>query len=150
MELSRYVQEIQENLVSAAELATGGSASSTTQGLLASHAAASRMVLLSALSDAIATINTALDGAQVEIRLRGREPEFVVVQPSDESAPNLGASSSEQPHDVDHVAQGGQRDFDARVTLRMPGDLKVRISQRARMRNVSMNTWLVQLASKNV
>lgn len=150
MELTRYVQEMQDNLVSAVALAAGGTASSATQKLLASHAAASRMVLLSALSEAIATINTTLDGARVEVRLRGREPEFIVVQPSDESATNLSASSSKPPRDADAGAQTHQRDFDARFTLRMPADLKVRISRRAKMHNVSMNTWLIQLASKNV
>ena len=60
--------------------------------LAAALDASVRMALLEALSDAAAEITAALDGAVVEVRLKGRDPQFVVdVADDDRATPAVAA-----------------------------------------------------------
>jgi hypothetical protein len=99
--------------------------------------AAVRMALLEALSDAAAEITTALDGPSVEVRLKGRDPDFVVT-PSAPSAPP-------EPALWPASADGGSDDdaSTARITLRLPEPLKQRAEAAAAATRQSLNTWLV-------
>jgi hypothetical protein len=103
--------------------------------------AAVRMALLEALSDAAAEITASLDGATVEVRLRGRDPDLVVtndVTPA-EPAP-VGPPPPGGPTAVD-----GEDDaaLTARITLRIPEPLKQRAEAAAAAVRQSLNTWLV-------
>src|SRR5204862_54566 len=81
------------------------------------------MVLLDALSTAAAEITSDLAPGSVEVRLRGRDPEFVVTPPAAEP-PVDDRSSSEAPP----LTVGATGDTDegstSRVTLRLPESLK--------------------------
>ena len=94
--------------------------------------AATRLVLLDALSAAAGEITRDLAPGSVDVRLRGREIEFVVTQPSGESA------ADNVPHvDLDEAST-------SRTTLRLPDALKVRVDEAAAAEGLSVNSWLVR------
>src|SRR5215831_19266405 len=77
MELQPYLDSLRRDLTAAA--APGGEDVARAADLLGgSLEASARMCLLEALSDAAAEITTRLDSTSVEVRLRGREAQFVV------------------------------------------------------------------------
>ena len=114
MDLNGYVEHLRSGFTDAA--AAGGEAmADAAERLATSLDAAVRMALLEALSDAAAEITAALDGASVEVRLRGRDPDFVVTTsmvdgPSDAAPP---AASAAPDADGDEAT--------ARITLRASG-----------------------------
>jgi hypothetical protein len=117
---------------------------------------------LSVLEDALVAgaeeITCDLVPGSVELRLRGRDPEFVVRQPAgfagepsgagpDEAgaaegpaAPATGAGTATE------TGEGGT----ARVNLRMPDQLKARAEQAAANERVSLNAWLVRAVTAAV
>jgi hypothetical protein len=137
MNLDGYVDHLQRGLADAA--AAGGEAMVDAAGRLATSLdAAVRMALLEALSDAAAEITAALDGGSVEVRLRGRDPDFVVTTaaadaPTD-AAPPAASATDGDPGD----------DATARITLRLPEGLKQRAETAATAVRQSLNTWLVE------
>jgi hypothetical protein len=135
MELSPYLEGLGRDLAAAA--ATGGPEISRAADLLAGALDASaRLCLLEALSDATAEITSKLESASVEVRLRGREADFVVtpVTPVEEAAPQPGAAP---------VAGDGGGDL-ARITLRLPEWLKQEVEEAASISGGSVNAWLVE------
>ena len=134
MDLSRYVDDLQQRLASAAE-AGGEDARHLAQRLTAPLDAALRLVLLDALSAAAGEISAELAPGSVDVRLRGGDPEFVVAAPA-RSADLTGPSSPPAP-DVD----GGST---TRTTLRLPDHLKAQVEVTAAREGVSVNTWLVR------
>ena len=98
------------------------------------------MALLEALSDAAAEITAALDGATVEVRLRGRDPDLVVTDD-----PSLPPSRRPGPPPPRRAGRGDGDDDDvtARITLRLPEALKQRAEAAAAAMRQSLNTWLV-------
>src|SRR5690348_13679956 len=77
MELSPYLDGLRHELHAAA--APGGPDVTRTAELLAGALdAAARLALMEALGDAAAEITSKLDTATVEVRLRGRDADFVV------------------------------------------------------------------------
>jgi hypothetical protein len=98
---------------------------------------AARMALLEALSDAAAEITAALDGTSVEVRLRGRDPDFVVTT-SAADAPIDAAPPAASATDDDSGDEAT-----ARITLRLPEGLKQRAETAATAARRSLNTWLV-------
>ena len=145
MELTGYVDELQRQLAIAAE-AGGEEALGLAQRLTAPLDAFVRLVLLEALSDAAAEITAELAPGAVDVRLRGRDPEFVVTVPpattfepaSDRSAPatELPAASAALP-----IADDAST---SRTTLRIPDQLKAQVELAAARDGVSVNTWLVR------
>jgi hypothetical protein len=140
MELDAYIDRIQDQLAQAAE-SSGESAHELTHRLAVALDASVRLVLLEALSTAAAQITQELAPGWVEVRLRGRDPEFVVMPP-----PSLA--------DVTPVATPldlGPVDTDdaelVRINLRLPQDLKERVEQAARGAGLSVNAWLVRAAA---
>jgi hypothetical protein len=93
------------------------------------------MALLEALADAAAEITSSLDGAVVEVRLRGRDPELVVTVTATTAEP---ASPSQGAPDAEDDTPS------ARITLRLPEALKVRAEAAAGRSRQSLNTWLVE------
>lgn len=145
MDLGHYVDELQHHLVVAAE-AGGEQGRALAERLTAPLESATRLVLLEALSVAASEITRDLAPGSVDVRLRGRDPEFVVtpppVSPAFEEAadnPSATALSSGQriPDDVD---EGGT----SRTTLRLPDHVKLRIEEAAAREGLSVNAWLVR------
>ena len=76
-----------------------------------------RMDLLEALSDAAAEITSGLDGTVVEVRLKGRQPQFVVTGDRRLAPPPHRPDDGRRPTTTARTT--------ARITLRLPDGLKV-------------------------
>jgi hypothetical protein len=132
MDLQPYVDGVRHELGVAAA-AGGPDAAALADRLTAPLDSAIRLALLEALSDAAEQITRELAPRSVEVRLRGRDPEFTVSPGVEE----LG----------DPVAAGPDPDDDGgtwRVTLRMPESLRSRVDAAARAEGLSVNAWLVR------
>jgi predicted transcriptional regulator len=133
MELGQYVTDLQRQLVDAA--ANGAEDTrAVAERIVTGLDAATRLVLLDALSAAAGEITRDLAPGSVDLRLRGREVEFVVTQPN----PELESD--------DHPAQTVDLDdaSTSRTTLRLPDALKARVDEAAAADGLSVNTWLVR------
>src|SRR5215471_773707 len=80
MDLTPYVSNLRHELAVAAD-AGGDDARALAERLTAPLESAVRLVLLDALSAAAAEITRDLAPGSVDLRLRGREPSFVVTPP---------------------------------------------------------------------
>lgn len=138
MKLEPYVDALVRELMTAAD-AGGEEVRKQAERLLAPLDAATRLVLLEALSAAAGEITLELAPGSVDVRLRGRDPEFVVSMPMVESpaAAPTGDSGSATPSHADS-GEGGT----ARMTLRLTEQLKLRIEEAAGKQGLSVNAWL--------
>jgi predicted transcriptional regulator len=133
MELGQYVTDLQRQLADAA--ANGAEDTrAVAERLAAGLDAATRIVLLDALSAAVGEITRDLAPGSVDLRLRGREVEFVVTPPITE------------PDDDDRPVASVDLDdaSTSRTTLRLPDALKTRVDEAAAADGLSVNTWLVR------
>ena len=137
MELGQYVNDLQRQLVDAA--ANGAEDTrAVAERLAAGLDAATRLVLLDVLSAAVGEITRDLAPGSVDVRLRGREVEFVVTQPSTESDSDDHPAAAGLSHaDLDDAST-------SRTTLRLPDALKARVDEAAVADGLSVNTWLVR------
>jgi predicted transcriptional regulator len=133
MELGQYVSDLQRQLADAAENGAEDTRA-VAERLAAGLDAAMRLVLLDALSAAAGEITRELAPGSVDVRLRGREIEFVVTQASTE--PETDERSAETV-DLDDAST-------SRTTLRLPDTLKARVDEAAAADRLSVNTWLVR------
>ena len=133
MDLGQYVTDLQRQLVDAA--ANGADDTrAVAERLAAGLDAATRLVLLDALSAAAGEITRDLAPGSVDLRLRGREVEFVVT-----------AAPAEQEGDERPLATVDLDDAStSRTTLRLPDALKARVDDAAAADGLSVNTWLVR------
>lgn len=140
MQLETYVEELQRQLVAAAAAGTGETRE-TAERLTTALDAAARLMLIEALSAAASEITTELTPGSVDLRLRGREPEFVVIQAPEwsESVTPAAAQAPTAPAAVE-----GEDASTTRTTLRLPDELKARVEAAAAHAGVSVNTWLVR------
>jgi hypothetical protein len=134
MDLSSYLEGLRRDLAASAAPA-GPEVARAADLLTGALDASARLVLLEALSDAAAEITTKLESTSVEVRLRGREAQFVVshatpAAPSQPATPT--AAPAEDSGDI------------ARITLRLPESLKAAVEQAAAQENISVNAWLVR------
>jgi hypothetical protein len=130
MNLSQYVDEIRQAMLVAAE--NGGE---ETQALEST----ARLVLLDALSAAANEITSELAPGSVDVRLRGRDPEFVVTQ-----APNTFEDTQPAAPAAPELSDDTST---TRTTLRLPDQLKGRVEEAANREGLSVNTWLVRAIS---
>ena len=131
MELGQYVNDLQRQLVDAA--ANGAEETrATAERLAAGLDAATRLVLLDALSAAVGEITRDLAPGSVDLRLRGREVEFVVT-----ASPAEAETEGIPAVDLDDAST-------SRTTLRLPDALKARVDDAAAADGLSVNTWLVR------
>jgi hypothetical protein len=146
MDLTPYVSKLSAELAVAAE-AGGEDARALAERLTAPLDSAVRLMLLEALSSAADEITAELAPGSVELRLRGREPSFVVTPPpTDDSyfGPALPAPpATVAPTPVADADEGTM----ARINLRLPEQLKARIEEAAAREKVSANVWLARAAA---
>src|SRR6516162_241301 len=120
MDLQPYVDAVRHELNLAAA-AGGAEAQALADRLSAPLESAIRLALLEALSDAAEEITSELAPRSVEVRLRGRDPEFIVTAPLDEDPSGHVA-------DADKAFKGFMAQHDDggtwRVTLRLPEGLR--------------------------
>ncbi|WP_345151074.1 toxin-antitoxin system HicB family antitoxin [Arthrobacter ginkgonis] len=138
MDISRHVQEVQDQLAEATELA-GEQASEVARRLIRSLDAALRLAILEALSEAAGEITAELAPGSVDVRLRGRDPEFVVTPPMPPDTTE--AALTQEPASSSDYAVDGRT---TRTTLRLPENLKARAEAAAAREGLSVNTWLVR------
>jgi hypothetical protein len=141
MDLTPYVDTLRRELAVAAD-AGGEDARALAERLSAPLDSAARLVLLEALSAAAAEITRDLAPGSVDLRLRGREPSFVVTspvadQPFDEPAPPAA--------DVPVPPEGDEAT--ARISFRLTEHLKSRVEEAAGQTGLSVNAWLVRAAT---
>ena len=144
MDLTPYVSNLRQELAVAAD-AGGDDARALAERLTAPLESAARLVLLDALSAAAAEITRDLAPGSVDLRLRGREPSFVVTpppaeQPFDEPGP---PAADVQPPALPEGEEGAA----ARISFRLTEHLKGRIEEAAAQAGLSVNAWLVRAAS---
>jgi len=134
MDLTQPVEEVRHQLAVAAE-AGGDEARALAERLTPALDSVLRLTLLEVLGTAAAEITRELAPGSVDLRLRGREPEFVVSPPPAEAAAEMApeAPSEEGPM--------------TRINLRLPDQLKTRIEQAAEREGLSINAWLVRAAA---
>ena len=135
MELTQYVEALRQELAVAAE-AGGAEARALAERLVAPLDSATRLVLLEALSTAADEITRDLAPGSVEVRLRGRDPEFVVTPP-------LPAAEPVEAPTIPGPAVDLEGDT-ARISLRLPEQLKARIDEAALAAGLSVNAWVVR------
>ncbi|MGO8860733.1 MAG: hypothetical protein ACLQRH_08185 [Acidimicrobiales bacterium] len=141
MDLQPHVDEIHRQLGTAAA-AGGEDARALAERLLAPLDAAVRLTLLEVLAAAVQEITCELAPGSVEVRLRGRDPEFVISTPSDVAGDDQAGGTVP---DVGSLAgDGGEM---SRINLRLPDQLKVRVDQAAASEGLSANAWLVRAAA---
>ncbi len=140
MDLTPYVSKLSADLAVAAE-AGGEDARALAERLTAPLDSAVRLTLLEALSSAADEITRDLAPGSVEVRLRGREPTFVVTPPptDDFFADTIPSVPVAAPPAAD-----GDDGAMARINLRLPEQLKARIEEAAAREKVSANVWLVR------
>nr|WP_159941609.1 histidine kinase [Nocardiopsis sp. FR6] len=143
-----YVDELRRQLMVAAE-AGDEDTRATAERLSAALESAARLTLLEALSAAADEITRDLAPGSVELRLRGRQPDFIVTSPEFDDV-DEGGITTPHPHLGDAGEPGGQLragDEDggtSRITLRLPDRLKPRVEEAARAEGLSVNAWLVR------
>lgn len=158
MDLTIYVDTLRHELAVAAE-AGGEEARALALRLSGPLESAIRLVLLEALTAAADEITRDLAPGSVEVRLRGRDPSFVVTAPlSDEAFDRATHVGSDQPHraTVSSAAVTGpsgapeSSDIEdgatSRINLRLPDALKLRVEKAAGEQRQSVNAWLVRAA----
>jgi len=147
MDLTSYVTNLGREFATLAE-AGGEEARALVERLTGSLESAIRMTMLDALSAAADEITRDLAPGSVQVRLRGRDPNFVVTPPpaeplelaaKDAPAPVDGASDSDLLLTEDGPA--------ARINVRMPEQLKAAIEEAAAREGRSVNAWLVRAAA---
>lgn len=135
MDITPYVERLREHLASSAAAGDDqirAAADRLTHALDPSM----RLALMEALSQAAAEITSEMRSGSVDVRLNGRDLEFVVDGGHAESVATAGA---ETPLGEDDEADGAT----ARITLRLPESIKARAEELAAKGGSSLNTWIV-------
>lgn len=139
MDLTPYVDSLRRDLLAAAESA-GPQAREVAERLGYALDPAVRLAVMEAISQAATEITAAMPAGGVDVRLDGRDLDFVVTPGGpEESAP---------PHQVTGPVPAempGEDEGQARVSLRLPESVKARADDAAARAGQSLNTWLVTL-----
>jgi len=147
MDLTSYVSNLGREFATLAE-AGGDEARALVERLTGSLESAIRMTLLEALSAAADEITRDLAPGSVELRLRGRDPDFVVTAPPAEllglTADDAAATADGTPDSGLLIAEDGPA---ARINVRLPDQLKAAIEESAAIQGRSVNAWLVRAAA---
>ena len=145
MDLNPYVASLGRELLTAVE--TGGhDGTAVIERLTVSMESAIRLALLEALSAAADEITRDLAPGSVQVRLRGRDPEFVVTPHQIEQPPSDPTTDRAAPV-IDDAAQGFEEGATARINVRLPEQLKSAVEEAAGREGRSVNAWLVRAAS---
>ena len=149
MDLTWHVDNLGRELARAVE--TGGEeARAVAERLTVSLESAIRLTLLETLSAAADEITRDLAPGSVELRLRGRDPQFVVTprdQPVREGVEGDTGPGPGGPGEPKDPPPSFEDSATARVNFRLPEPLKVAIEEAAAKEGRSVNAWLIRVAS---
>ena len=143
MDLNSYVANLGREFATLAE-AGGEEARAVVERLTGPLESAIRMTLLEALSAAADEITLDLAPGSVELRLRGRDPNFVVTLPP---APPAVAEGAVVPEKAESEPSFGEDGPAARINVRLPEQLKAAIEEAAAKEGRSVNAWLSRAAA---
>jgi len=132
VQLDRFIDALESELDSLAALGDDESKASAARLSRALRSAAG-LRFLEVLSEAALELSAQLPSGHVEVRLAGQEPSFVYVEAPDAPAP-----------------AAGEEGLGARITLRLPEQLKASVEAAAGREGVSVNTWLVRALARSV
>ncbi|MDQ6687010.1 MAG: type II toxin-antitoxin system HicB family antitoxin [Actinomycetota bacterium] len=137
MDITPYVDRLRVDL---AQAAASGSAETrdAAERLALALDPAMRLTLMEALSQASAEITSGMRSGSVEVRLAGRDLDFVVEQPAHT---NAAPAADPATADTDADDEGAT----ARITLRLPESVKTRAEELAAKHGQSLNTWIVAI-----
>lgn len=137
MDITPYIDSLRRDLMAAAE-AGGDEVRQAAERLTYALDPSARLALMEAISQAAAEITAELPDGGVDVRLNGRELDFVVdIAPSPVAAPTPPPPPAPGPPDEEEGL--------ARVTLRIPESVKARAEEKAAAAGHSLNTWLVNV-----
>ncbi|MGV9293149.1 MULTISPECIES: YlcI/YnfO family protein [Amycolatopsis] len=144
MDLTTYVSNLGREFATLAE-ASGEEGRALVERLTGSLESAIRMTLLDTLSGAVDEITRDLAPGSVELRLRGRDPNFVVTSPPAEPAPAAAPAAEPAPEPSEPLfSEDGPS---ARINVRLPEQLKAAVEEAAAKEGRSVNAWLVRAAT---
>jgi predicted HicB family RNase H-like nuclease len=131
MKLSQFVDALRSDLTAVAAVGDEATAD-TAQKIAIALEGSLGLRLVDAFASAALELTAQLPAGRVEVRLAGRDPELVYVE--EQAAP---PDEGFEPEDDGETA---------RITLRLPLQLKDRVESAAARENVSVNSWLVRIA----
>ena len=137
MDITPYVDSLRRDLNAAAE-AGGPEVKAAAERLTLALDPAARLALMEAISQAAAEITAEMADGSVDVRLNGRELDFVLSAPIAPPAP----PSPPPPPAADEAEEEGTV---ARITLRIPESVKTKAEELAARSGHSLNTWLVNV-----
>ncbi len=138
MDITPYVDSLRRDLVAASE-AGSDELKQAAERLAYALDPSARLALMEAISHAAAEITAELPDGSVDVRLVGRELDFVVevtpqaAMPEPPPPPAPPAPLEEEAGDL------------ARITLRIPEGVKARAEEKAAAAGQSLNTWMVNV-----
>ena len=138
MDITPYIESLRRDLVAAAE-AAGPETRAAAERLTFALDPSARLALMDAVSQAAAEITAEMPAGGVDVRLNGRELDFVV-QAAPMAAPTPPAPPA--PPSAEEAEEDGGV---ARITLRMPESVKAKAEELAARSGHSLNTWLVNI-----
>jgi hypothetical protein len=137
MDITPYVERLRHDLIQAAA-AGDDQVRDAADRLGLALDPSMRLALMEALSQAAAEITSEMRDGSVDVRLSGRDLEFVVEHP----APHTEPSSPAQAPAGDEEDEDGPT---ARITLRLPESVKAKAEELAGKSGSSLNTWIVNV-----
>jgi hypothetical protein len=145
MDLSPYIESVRTGVTNASSLADEQT-QAVAERLGTAIESSTRLSLIQALSDAAGTISAELAPSSVELRMVGTDPEFVVTVHSGEAEPTLlmpepeaGSTEAGEPSITE-----AEEEPVARITLRLPQSVKVKVDEMASSEGISTNAWLIR------
>ncbi|RNG18244.1 hypothetical protein [Streptomyces botrytidirepellens] len=136
MDVSPFVDKLAREFAALAEIDSGDAGA-----LAARLEPVIRLTLFDALVAAADEINRDLAPGSVELRIRGRDPNFVVTPSSPERSPETVVGSG---------TLSAEEGVTARINVRIPQQLKAAIERAASREGRSVDAWLGQMASAMV
>lgn len=133
MQLERFIDALEAELNALAAIGGDEESQAAAARLSGALRSAAGLRFLDVLSEAALELSSQLPSGHVEVRLAGQEPSLVYVE-SPEEAP----------------APAGEEGLSARITLRLPEQLKATIELAANREGVSVNAWLVRALARSV
>ena len=128
MKMSKFIELLSSDFKALGKLG-GQELDSAVSRLIPTLAPVLRTRLLEALTEIAEELSEQLPGAHLEARVQGDEIELIYVED--------GSTVRENPADLN-----------ARITLRLPEDLKSRIENAATKEGISLNSWLLKTSDR--
>jgi HicB-like protein involved in pilus formation len=132
MQTAKFVEKLERDLASVAALG-GEDVAEAAARLAQALRGSAGLRLMEILGEAALEISAQLPEGHVEIRLSGPDPQLVYV-------------GAQQPAEPPVQTEDG---LTARITLRLPENLKRELEAAAAREGVSLNTWLVRALSRS-